>query len=171
MTTITSTPAKLGTTLLAAAVLIVLLLATGRAVSQFQLTSSAPTQPTHPAAHGHQIVLSYADQHVQATLDDTAAGRAFTARLPLSLDLNDAMGQARLAILDRPLDVTGAPTVTRPITGGLYYEPETGQLAIFYDSLDQQVPAPGLVKLGTITSPTTTFAIDRWTKVDLASAD
>ena len=39
-----------------------------------------------------------------------------------------------------------------PVESSLYYWPPSGDLAIVYDDLDQTVPPPGLIQLGTITS-------------------
>ena len=166
-----STLSIIARSILAAAATLVLLLGAGCAVAARQPSAAAPTTlPTRQATAGQQVVLSNADRRLQATLDDTPAGRAFTARLPLTLSLRDTMGQARTATLVQPLDVTGVPTITRPTTGGVYYEPETGQVAIFYNSLGQQVPAPGLVKLGTLINPAAPVPLGDWTTVRITPA-
>lgn len=34
--------------------------------------------------------------------------------------------------------------------GDIYYQPDSGILAVFYDDLDQSVPPPGLVRVGAV---------------------
>jgi hypothetical protein len=47
-------------------------------------------------------------------------------------------------------DIVGAPTA---LTGGIYYWPDAGgQIAVYYDAFDQEVPAPGLVRIGSVTT-------------------
>ena len=40
--------------------------------------------------------------------------------------------------------------MTKPLPGGIYYWPDTGTLAVYYDDLGQSVPPPGLIRLGTV---------------------
>lgn len=85
-------------------------------------------------------------------LDDTDAGRAFSSELPLELDLRDPMGQAKSGRLPHPIDVAATGRVVDPEVGILYYWPQSGDIAIYYDDLGQTVPPTGLVRLGVVAS-------------------
>jgi hypothetical protein len=129
--------------------------------------SSAPsvTQPAADSSGGMRVVLRMSDGTATATLTDTAAAREFAALLPVQLILRDPMGQAKSGRLPRPLAVAGADRVIDPDAAGLYYWPPSGDIGIFYDDLGQTVPAPGMVRLGTVTSglPTIASAGNRFT--------
>jgi hypothetical protein len=99
---------------------------------------------------GRQIVLRFDHHVVPATLADTAAGRQFTTLLPMTLELHDPWGQAKSGPIAHPIEGTEAVWVTDPEAGGIYYAPDSGTLAIFYDDLGQTVPSPGLVRLGAV---------------------
>jgi hypothetical protein len=58
---------------------------------------------------------------VPATLADTGPGRQFAALLPLTLELRDAMGQAKSGPLPARIDATGSGRVHDPDAGGIYY--------------------------------------------------
>jgi hypothetical protein len=96
------------------------------------------------------LVLVLDGSAVGATLADTAAAAAFAAQLPLSVELTDAWGQAKIGPLPRPVPVDGAERTLTPTPGGIYYWPDTAAIAIYYDDLGQSVPAPGLVHLGSV---------------------
>jgi hypothetical protein len=93
-----------------------------------------------------------------ATLEDTAVARQFAAALPVHLTLRDPMGQAKSGRLPTLLPVGSAERTIDPEVGGLYYWPPSGDIAIVYDDLGQTVPAPGLVRLGAVTSGLRTIA-------------
>jgi hypothetical protein len=99
---------------------------------------------------GPSVVLRFDDHTVTATLADTPASRDFAANLPVSLVLRDAWGQAKTGRLPHPVQVEGTARVTKPMTGGIYYWPDTGTLALYYDDLGQSVPPPGLIRLGAV---------------------
>ena len=107
-----------------------------------------------------------------ATLDDTPAARKFAAMLPLQLELHDPMGQAKSGPLPRPLDATGVEPVFDPAVGEIYYSAPSGTFAILYDDLGQTIPAPGLVRLGSVDTGMDRIAEagNRFTvRIDLAS--
>jgi hypothetical protein len=101
-------------------------------------------------ARGPSVVLRFDDHTVAATLTDTPAARDFAANLPATLVLRDTWGQAKTGQLPQPIQVAGTDTVTKPLAGGIYYWPDTGTLAVYYDDLGQSVPPPGLIRLGTV---------------------
>ena len=94
--------------------------------------------------------MRFGDEVVAATLAETAAGREFADQLPLTVEVRDPMGQAKSGRLPAPIDSTVAPTTPDPDAGGVYYVPDSQLLAVFYDDLGQTVPAPGLIRLGTV---------------------
>ena len=96
------------------------------------------------------VLMRLPDGVATVTLDDTPAARAFAAMLPLRVTLRDPMGQAKSGPLPSPIDVTGAARVFDPSVGVLYYWAPSHTVAVFYDDLDQSVPAPGLVRLGVV---------------------
>lgn len=98
------------------------------------------------------VLLRVPDGLATVTLDDSPAARAFAARLPLRVSLDDPMGQAKSGQLPSPIDVTGAARVFDPSVGVLYYWAPSHTVAVFYDDLGQSVPAPGLVRLGVVVS-------------------
>jgi hypothetical protein len=89
---------------------------------------------------------------IEAHLDDSPSARQFAAMLPLRLTLRDGMGQAKIARLPAPIDVIGASHVTKPETATIYYWPPSAAIGIYYDDIGQSLPAPGMVRLGTVES-------------------
>jgi hypothetical protein len=118
-----------------------------------------------------RITLTVGDQVVGATLADTPAGRAFAAMLPLTVDLQDPFGQAKSGPLSHAIDVAGVARQFHPTTGGIYYWPDGGDLAVFYDALGQGVPSPGLVRLGSVDTGLDTLASRGDVTVTIQRAD
>ena len=53
-----------------------------------------------------------------------------------------------------------------PVPGEIYFWPQSDVLAIYYDDLGQTVPAPGLIRLGAVTTGLDTLAdAGRWITV------
>jgi len=90
-----------------------------------------------------RVTLWVGGQVVTATLADTSAGHQLAAMLPVTVDLQDPFGQAKSGVLPGGLDIAGAGAQIHPTTGGIYYWPDGGDLAVFYDALGQAVPPPG----------------------------
>lgn len=114
------------------------------------VAASSSSSVTGSVAPGQPVVLRFGDHAVAARLADTAAGRKLAAMLPLTLELTDTWGQAKAGRLPHAVPVKGAVRTLKPTPGGLYYWPDTATLAVYYDDLDQNVPPPGLVRLGGI---------------------
>jgi hypothetical protein len=122
---------------------------TAPATEQSEPARAAPGDPAGSA----RITMSARGQAAAATLEDTPVARQVAAMLPVTVDLHDRFGQAKSAALPGTVDVTGAPRQYRPVTGGIYYWPDAGgQIAVYYDAFDQEVPAPGLVRIGSVTT-------------------
>lgn len=83
------------------------------------LAESPNLEPPKEAAMT-RIHVIVGDKTLTATLDDTAAGRAFAALLPLDLTLTDYNGTEKVADLSRKLDTTGAPASYAPKAGDIW---------------------------------------------------
>jgi hypothetical protein len=121
----------------------------GTAMSATSPSASAAALPAEEVG-SVRITMTIGDQVATATLADTPAGHQLAAMLPLTVDLHDPFRQAKSGPLPHALDVAGAVREFRPTTGGIYYWPDGGHLAVFYDALGQAVPPPGLIRLGAV---------------------
>lgn len=128
------------------------------AVSAPGSNDSASQVSTAPLSAGQRIVVRFGDEVVPATLADTPAGRQLEELLPLTVELRDPMGQAKSGRLPTAIDTAGSDAVTDPAVGGIYYDPASQTLAVFYDDLGQSVPPPGLVRLGAVDSDLSSIA-------------
>lgn len=84
---------------------------------------------------------------LHAQLEDSPAARAFSALLPLSLELTDYANTEKVADLPAKLPTEGSPPGAKPVTGDLTYYAPWGNLAIFYKDFGY---AAGLIRLGHI---------------------
>ena len=107
-------------------------------------------RPSSASNGSVRIVLRFGDEFATATLSDTPAAREFAAMLPLQVKLRDPMGQAKSGPLPRPIAAPGGEPVFDPTVGEIYYSANSSTFAIFYEDLDQSIPYPGLVQLGTV---------------------
>lgn len=96
------------------------------------------------------VRLTIGDEVVPATIDDTAAGRAFVSMLPLTLEFRDRFGQATVADLPRALTATTGGVQYEYRAGDIAYWPGGREIAIFYPA-DPGVATPGLIPLGIVT--------------------
>jgi hypothetical protein len=119
---------------------------------------STVVSPRSASSGSVRIVLRFGDEFATATLSDTPAAREFAAMLPLQLKLRDPMGQAKSGPLPRPIDAAGGEPVFDPTVGEVYYSANSNTFAIFYEDLDQSIPEPGLVRLGTVDAGTDRIA-------------
>jgi hypothetical protein len=111
---------------------------------------NATTLTLAPSSSPGCVVVDGPEGRSTITLDDSVAARAFAAQLPMRVELQDGWGQALSAQLPAPIDNAATPRVSRAEVGGVYYWPTSRRLAIYYDDLGQSVPAPGLVRLGSV---------------------
>lgn len=131
-------------------------------------TAPAPQPPSPPPAPSvsqsasdttgtTQIVLRLSNGTATATLTDTAgAAVRCTATGAADPARPDGPGEARAP--PTAIAVGKAERTTDPEVAGPYYWPPRGDVAVVYDDLDQTVPPPGLVQLGTVTSGLPTIA-------------
>lgn len=94
-----------------------------------------------------KIRLVVEGQTLAATLNDTPAGRAFAAMLPLELSLQDYHAIEKIADLPGTLPTDGEPEGVDPEVGDITLYAPWGNLAIFYCDFGY---ARGLVRLGRI---------------------
>ncbi len=114
--------------------------------------SGTARTPSNGTSGTVTITLRVGEQRALATLADTPQAHQFAAMLPLRLTLRDPMGQAKSGRLPARIDLGSdvAARTTDPEVAGIYYWPPSCGLGIVYDDLGQSVPAPGLVRLGTV---------------------
>jgi hypothetical protein len=105
-----------------------------------------PTETTGPV----RIRLLVGEDVATATLEDSAAARAFAAMLPVTIEMRDLLGREKPGRLPRQLDVAGARREFDYQVGELAYWPPGNEIAVFYADDGQAIPQPGLVRLGTI---------------------
>lgn len=86
---------------------------------------------------------------LNATLDDTPAGRDFAALLPRDLTLADYNATEKIADLPRRLSTAEAPSGIDATLCDITYFAPWGNLAIFYHDFGY---SRGLVRLGRINS-------------------
>jgi hypothetical protein len=102
---------------------------------------------------GHTVRIALVvdgDDIATATLADTPAGRAFAATLPITLDMEDRFGQAKIGSLPEKLPHGGPSRVFEPAAGHIYYWPLDDTVAVVTADLGPSIPAPGLVALGAV---------------------
>ncbi|MDG4827410.1 cyclophilin-like fold protein [Asanoa sp. WMMD1127] len=115
------------------------------------------------------LVLSHAGGTATATLVDTSEARQFAALLPVTVELRDVWGQAKSGRLPATITVEGSRPVHDPVPGEIYFWPRTDVIAIYYADLGQQVPDPGLIRLGAVDSGLA--GVDGRVRIELAPTD
>lgn len=95
------------------------------------------------------------DQQFGATLEDSAATRAFTAQLPLELALRDYNQTEKITDLPKRLPTDDSSDGIAPAVGDIAYFVPWGNLAIFYRDFDY---SRGLIRLGKLDSGIEEFA-------------
>ena len=115
-------------------------------------TSGRPVaaEPVSGGLASLRIELVVGDEIGAATLHDTPTARAFAAMLPVTIDMDDAFGQVKTGRLPGALDVGDVKRSRSYAAGDLSYWSPSRKLTIVYDALNRSVPAPGLVRLGTV---------------------
>jgi hypothetical protein len=117
-------------------------------------TSSAPARlvpvPSDRAGAAARIELVVGDEIATATLADTPEARAVAAILPVSVEMDDGFGQAKTGRLPGELGIDDAARARSYAAGDLSYWSPSSKIAVVYDALGESVPAPGLVRLGTV---------------------
>src|SRR5687768_15409306 len=93
---------------------------TGSGATDSTAAVSAPSAPsvTPSFTPGVRVVLRLGGRVAAATLADLPASRELAARLPLTVELSDAWGQAKAGRLPHPLPVDDAVRTLKPTPGG-----------------------------------------------------
>ncbi|QXT63797.1 cyclophilin-like fold protein [Tessaracoccus palaemonis] len=108
-------------------------------------------RPTAVSMTGTAAELERGSSGAAAVIDDTPAGRAFAASLPLTIDVGDSFGLALVGPLPSAPSVNGLVRSTQFTLGEIAYAPDSGSLAVFYDDHGASVAPPGVVRLGVVT--------------------
>jgi hypothetical protein len=97
-------------------------------------TASESPQPTHDTDEdaAMKIQISINGQHLQATLDDSAASRDLVAQLPQSIDMRDHGGVEKTGHLSAPLSLDGQPSGTDPEVGDVGYYAPGNDFVLYY---------------------------------------
>jgi hypothetical protein len=91
------------------------------------------------------ITITVAGTALPARLADTATARDLADRLPLTLTFPDYHGVEKVAALDRPLSLEGAPEGAAPDIGGIAYYAPLNNLVLYYGEVGYW---PGIVPVG-----------------------
>lgn len=122
----------------------------------------------HAQAKTMNIRIDLEGTRLTATLDDSAASRAFIALLQLTLTLEDYNGTEKISDLPKRLSTKDAPAGVDASRGDIAYYAPWGNLAIFYKDFPY---SRGLVKLGRIDSGVEMFETSRALQVTLQRVD
>jgi hypothetical protein len=92
-----------------------------------------------------KIQITVGDQHLQATIFDSPAGRDLIAQLPLTIDMVDHGSVEKTGPLPAPLSRDGQPDGADPDVGDLGYYAPGNDLVFYYGD---QSYYPGIVIIG-----------------------
>lgn len=115
-----------------------------------------------------KIELRVNEVTLPARLNNSAAGRAFYAQLPLTLELKDFAGEEKISDLPARLPTSGSPGFHHARAGDIAYYAPWGNLAIFYRDHGR---ADKLVSLGRIEGSFTPLLSARPVTVTIQAAD
>ncbi|WP_054940677.1 cyclophilin-like fold protein [Paenibacillus ihuae] len=86
-------------------------------------------------------------------IEDTAPGRDLISLLPLTLDMYDLFAREKPGLLPRELDGVTETMLTYTVGQIPYWQPSHDIVFCFADDENNnEIPEPGIVHLGTITS-------------------
>jgi predicted small secreted protein len=114
----------------------------------------AGTRASEPARHPTpsstkeetmRIEITIDDQHLQATLDDSAASRDLLGQLPQTVEMRDHGGVEKTGPLRSALSLEGQPTGADPSIGDVGYYVPGGNFVLYYGD---QSYYEGIVILG-----------------------
>lgn len=96
-----------------------------------------------------EIRISFGNEVLTASLNNSPAARDLAAMLPLTLEFGDYQGMEKFGRLPRKLNLEGTPRGYDPAKGDLAQYTPWGNLIIYYKEASYY---PGLIPLGKITS-------------------
>jgi hypothetical protein len=103
-------------------------------------TDSSPQQEEQM-----KIQITIGNQHLQATIFDSAAGRDLIAQLPLTIHMTDHGAVEKTGPLPAPLSLDGQPDGADPAVGDVGYYAPGNDLVFYYGD---QSYYPGIVIIG-----------------------
>jgi hypothetical protein len=106
-----------------------------------------------------KIQITINGQHLQATLDDSAASRDLVAQLPQTIDMRDHGGVEKTGRLSASLSLDGQPTGADPEVGDVGYYAPGNDFVLYYGD---QSYFDGIVVLGRLDGD----AADRIAQID-----
>jgi hypothetical protein len=125
----------------------------GCAAGGTPLASSTAPEPADPDGEAVRLDLQVGDERVAtATLARTQAARDLAAALPVTVEMADRFGQAKIGRLPDELSYVDVGAVLDPEAGHVYYWPSDGSIAVLTADLGPSIPAPGLIDLGLVDS-------------------
>lgn len=128
-----------------------LLLVPAPATPEVPAAACATLAPVTPGA-GLSIELVSRDGVASATIEDSAAGRAFVDSLPVSVQLRDSWGVALVGSLPPGLGTASTPASCLLRPGEIAWSPEASALAIARSPEPTAVAPPGVSRLGEVTN-------------------
>jgi len=113
-------------------------------------TPSTSPSPSRTNSSPHQeeqmkIQITIGNQHLQATIFDSAAGRDLIAQLPLTIDMTDHGSVEKTGPLPSPLSLAGQPDGADPDVGDVGYYAPGNDLVFYYGD---QSYYPGIMIIG-----------------------
>lgn len=114
-----------------------------------------------------KIVMRFKGHALKAELNNTEAGNAFYARLPLTLALEDYASNEKIAYLEPKLRLSGNASHHAKKGDITYYAP-WGNLALFYKDFGH---ASGLVSLGHFIDDVSLLAKYKHVTVEIVAGD
>lgn len=114
-----------------------------------------------------KIVMRFEGYELKAQLNTSLTAKAFYARLPLTLVLEDYASNEKIAYLEPALSVSGSASHYARKGDITYYAP-WGNLALFYKDFGQ---APGLVSLGCFVDDVSVLAKHKQLTVEIVAGD
>jgi hypothetical protein len=111
--------------------------------------SEAPSSTPAPQEDPVRIRLTIGDQEVTGVLEDNPATRDRVSMLPITVPMGDLFGREKPGALSRPLTGDVEPVSTYRV-GQIAYWPPSHDILVVHAGDGLQVPAPGLIPLGTV---------------------
>lgn len=116
---------------------------------------------------GTPIEVVAGEEVLPGVLDDTAAAADLVAQLPLTVELRDSFGVAKVGVLPAGLDPTGAALPCGFAAGAIGYSPADRAIAIFYPEPPGEAAAPGAIQLGRLTGELQPISAGRTLRVTI----
>ena len=113
---------------------------------------------TVSAQDAQRIRLRMGDQAVSAKLNNSDAARDFAAMLPLTIQMDDHLRREKTGVIPKPLSKRTPESRTYE-RGDLGYWRPRNSFVIFYRQDGLEIPRPGIVLLGKLSSGAEVFDV------------